>query len=130
MPSVAEVMSRQLTWLEPEATVAEAAGVMAARRVGSLLVMEEGRLSGIFTERDIVRALSHDIHAPHDAIRDWMTRSPKTISADEPHEEAIRLMTEGNFRHLPVTDEGGSVVGMLSMRDLVRLGVAADTKTR
>lgn len=130
MPSVAEVMSRQLTWLEPEATVAEAAGVMAARRVGSILIMEGGRLSGIFTERDIVRALSHDIHAPHDPIRDWMTRGPRSIAPDQPHEEAIRLMTEGNFRHLPVTDETGTVVGMLSMRDLVRLGVTADTKTR
>lgn len=129
MPSVAEVMSRELTWLEPDATVAEAAGVMAARRVGSILVMESGRLSGIFTERDIVRAISNDIHAPHDSVRDWMTRNPRTIRPEDQHETAIRLMTEGNFRHLPVTEEGGSVVGMLSMRDLVRLGVAADTKT-
>jgi CBS domain-containing protein len=130
MSSVAELMSRELTWLEPESSVAEAAGVMASRRVGSILVMEGGRLAGIFTERDIVRALSNDIQAPRDPVGHWMTRSPRTIAPEASHEDAIRMMTEGNFRHLPVADASGAVVGMLSMRDLVRLGVAADTKTR
>ena len=128
MKTVAELMSQGLVQVDPGATVAEVASVMSQRRVGSVLVMDGDRLAGIFTERDIVRAISHDIHAPHEQVADWMSREPTTISPDASSDEAARRMAEGHFRHLPVVDSAGNLVGMLSMRDLVRAGVHADSK--
>lgn len=126
MTRVAELMSRVLHGASPSTTVAEAATIMARGRVGSTLVMENDRLVGIFTERDIVRALSSSPDATSDPIAHWMTPHPETIAPWASAEEALRVMVEGGFRHLPVVDQG-KLVGMLSMRDLASaaLGVPA-----
>ena len=123
MGPVAELMSRTLHETSASTTVAEAATIMARGKVGSTLVMNRGRLAGIFTERDIVRALSHSPDAPRDPIGHWMTANPQTISASDPVDDALQRMVAGGFRHLPVVDGGGQVIGMLSMRDLARAGV-------
>jgi CBS domain-containing protein len=117
MTTVGEVMSTQLITVDPSATVAEAATVMGERHVGSALVMESGKLSGIFTERDIVRALSQHFDAPGHQIEHWMTREPTTIGTSASVEDALDLMLSKGFRHLPV-EEGGTVVGIVSIRDL------------
>ena len=117
MSIVREIMSTKLVSVEPSATVAEAATVMGERHVGSALVMEGGSLVGIFTERDIVRALSQDFDAPGHPVLQWMTRDPKTISADAPVDDALQTMLSGGFRHIPVVENQG-VVGVVSMRDV------------
>jgi CBS domain-containing protein len=117
MTTVGEVMSTQLISVEPSATVAEAATVMGERHVGSALVMESGKFVGIFTERDIVRALSQHFDAPGHQISDWMTRGPTTIRTAATVEEALDVMLSKGFRHLPV-EESGIVVGIVSIRDL------------
>ena len=103
-------------------TIAEAASRMAQRRVGSFLVLHGERLVGIFTERDIVRAISQDAAALQAQIGHWMTPDPRTIAPDASLEDALQAMVEGNYRHLPVT-EGDRLVGMLSMRDVSRRSV-------
>jgi CBS domain-containing protein len=110
-------MSPELVTVDPQTTVAQAATVMAEKRIGSALVMEGDSLAGIFTERDIVRALSQDFDAPGHPIAHWMTREPKTIGPDASTQEALERMLEGGFRHLPVLEKG-SVIGVVSMRDL------------
>jgi len=122
---VREVMTQVVLTAEPGITIAEVASLMAQRRVGSALVLEHDRMIGIFTERDIVKALSQDASAVHQAIVHWMTRSPQTISSDATVEEALRRMVAGGFRHLPVMDDD-RLVGMLSMRDLSRVRVHAE----
>ena len=117
MSIVRDIMSTKLVSVQPSATVAEAATVMGERHVGSALVMEGESLVGIFTERDIVRALSQDFDAPGHPISQWMTKQPKTISADAPVEEALETMLSGGFRHIPVLEDRG-VVGVVSMRDV------------
>jgi CBS domain-containing protein len=92
---------------------------MGERKVGSALVIDEGALVGIFTERDIVRALSQDFDAPGHPITHWMTRDPATISPETTVQAALDMMLTRGFRHLPVVD-GTSPVGMVSMRDLSR----------
>jgi CBS domain-containing protein len=82
-------------------------------------VMEGGKLVGIFTERDIVRALSQDFDAPGHAISHWMTRDPRTIPPSASVEDALQTMFAGGFRHLPVA-EGDEILGVVSMRDLSR----------
>jgi CBS domain-containing protein len=122
---VREVMTQVVLTAEPGITIAEVASLMAQRRVGSALVLEHEQMIGIFTERDIVKALSQDASAIHQAIVHWMTRSPQTISSDATVEEALRRMLDGGFRHLPVMDDD-RLVGMLSMRDLSRVRVHAE----
>jgi CBS domain-containing protein len=114
-------MSRELLTVEPSEKLQEVVRQMAGRDVGAALVMEGGRLAGIVTERDVLRALAGDIdgQAP---VGDCMTRDPETVEADESIEHAATLMIHGGFRHLPVV-EGDDVVGMLSIRDLVRVAL-------
>ncbi len=114
-------MSRTLVTLPPGSTVGEAATVMATQRVGSLLIVEGDRLVAIFSERDLVRAVSSDAGAAAHDVADWMTRQPQVVSPDTDAETARELMLSGHFRHLPVVDED-RLVGMLSMRDLAAAG--------
>ena len=124
MATVREVMSTNLIVVEPGATVAEAATVMGGKHVGSALVMDGDRLTGIFTERDIVRALGEHFDAAGHQVANWMTVRPTTIGPDASTDEALDLMLRGGFRHLPVLEED-RVVGMLSLRDIA----AADSST-
>jgi CBS domain-containing protein len=117
MATVGEVMNRDLITVDPSTTVAEAATVMGGKHVGSALVMEGDRLTGIFTERDIVRALGEHFDAAGHPVSHWMTQNPTTIGPDAATEHALDTMLRGGFRHLPVI-EGDRVVGMLSLRDV------------
>jgi CBS domain-containing protein len=119
MTAISEVMTRQLVTVEPSTSVAAAVTVMGIQGVGAVLVTEQGRLEGIFTERDLVRALSHDIGASSQPVTQWMTRSPVTVAPETSVEQALEIMLAGNFRHLPVT-ERERVVGVVSIRDLSR----------
>ena len=112
-------MSRELLVVEPSVGLAEAASLMAQRRVGSVLVMRGSELLGIFTERDIVRAVSHDVLAMQEPVSDWMSREPITVTPETAIDQARRLMLEHHFRHLPVAQDQ-QLVGMISMRDLAR----------
>lgn len=119
--TVREVMSTELVTVEPSALMIEAAGVMSAASVGSALVLEEGSLVGIFTERDIMRALERTRAdaARVSPVSVAMTRDPITIGPDASVGEALDLMLDGGFRHLPVLD-AGTLLGVVSMRDLAR----------
>ena len=120
MTTIREVMTAELITVEPSTSVAAAVTVMGMQGVGAVLVIENGRLEGIFTERDLVRALSHDIGAASQPITQWMTPNPVTVGPETSVERALEIMLAGNFRHLPVT-EGEQVVGVVSIRDLSRV---------
>jgi CBS domain-containing protein len=120
---VQEIMSTTLTTVEPESTLGEAATIMGERHVGSVLVCEEDRLMGILTERDIVRALSTAHDAPQRPVIEWMTKDPTTARPEDEVRNALRVMVDGGFRHLPIVD-GGQPVGMVSIRDVA--GAMAD----
>jgi CBS domain-containing protein len=121
MTTVGEVMSKEIVTVEPTASVAEAATVMGARHVGSALILEGGRAAGIFTERDILRALAADFDAAHHPVSQWMTSDPMTVGPDTEVREARDLMLDHGFRHLPVVDQDG-LIGVVSLRDLSRVG--------
>jgi CBS domain-containing protein len=112
-------MSRSLLTVEPGVPLAEVAERMVARDVGAVLVLEGGRLVGILTERDVLRAVAGGIDSDT-IVDDWMTRDPETMEPDEPIRQAAVLMIHGGFRHLPIV-QGDDVVGMLSIRDLMRV---------
>ena len=109
---------QQPVMLPPEATVMEACRAMRDRRVGSVVVADaDARLKGIFTGRDadcLVLAVGKD--AATTVLRDVMTADPSTLSPDRSAVEALRLMWDGGFRHLPVV-KAGRVVGVISRGD-------------
>jgi CBS domain-containing protein len=118
MTTVREVMSTDLVTVPPSATVMEASRVMFASKTGSTLVMDGPTLVGIFTERDILRALSGESDAGRSsAIVEHMTSRLETIGPDAAVGEALDRMLFGNFRHLPVV-ESERLIGVVSMRDL------------
>jgi CBS domain-containing protein len=117
MASIRDVMSGQIVSVEPTTTVAEAATVMGSRGVGSALVLDGGDLRGIFTERDILRALAADFDAAGHPVSHWMTPDPVTTEAGSDPGDALDLMLAKGFRHLPVVDDG-RLIGVVSLRDL------------
>ncbi len=109
----------------PERTVAEAARVLAARRIGAVLVMEGERIAGVLSERDIVRGLGTE----GAAVLDWpvsrlMTRDVVTARPTDRLVELMALMTERRFRHLPVVDDEGRLLGIVSIGDIVKYRIA------
>jgi CBS domain-containing protein len=119
MVEIRDVMSERIVTVEANATVAEAATIMGSRGTGSALVMRGEHLEGIFTERDIVRALGEHFDAAGHLVHNWMTPDPITVEASASVPEALDLMLSKGFRHLPVI-EAGRLVGMVSLRDLGR----------
>jgi CBS domain-containing protein len=111
--------------IEPTMTVAEAATVMGERKIGSAMVMDGESVLGIFTERDIVRALGAHFDAAGHAVSEWMTADPMTVPPETPIEDALRTMLDRGFRHLPVV-EGERIVGIVSMRDLSAAGAGGN----
>ena len=118
MNLVADLMAADVLAVEAGASLTAAVGSMEERRVGAVLVLDGERLVGVFTERDVLRAVAQGL-TPDATVGDWMTHSPETIEPDETAEHAAVLMIHGGFRHLPVV-AAGKVVGILSIRDLMR----------
>jgi CBS domain-containing protein len=127
MPAVRHHMSTDLLSVETSVSVMEVARRMVDRNVGAVLVVDDGQLAGIMTERDVLRAVARGLR---DDIRvgDCMTAHPETIDPDDTTEHAAVLMLHGGFRHLPVM-HGDDLVGVLSIRDLVPL-LLQDTAPR
>jgi CBS domain-containing protein len=94
---------------------------MRSDRVGAVTVMEGGRLAGIVTERDLMRAVAEGLDPGRTVASERMTRDPHTIARDEPATRAAELMIDLGVRHLPVIEDD-AVMGVISARDLLRLG--------
>jgi|SRR5690606_13229871 len=104
----------------PGVSVFEALNVMMEKNISALLILEDGNLCGIFTERDYARKIILQGKSSKDTpVRDVMSPDPHTITPEETIDHCMQLMTTRHFRHLPVV-EGGTVVGMLSIGDLVK----------
>lgn len=98
-------------------TVAAASRLMKARRIGAILVLDKGRLAGIFTERDALFRVIAEGRSPETTrLSEVMTVNPRTIAPDRPFGHALHLMYEGEFRHVPVVEDGRPL-GMVSARD-------------
>lgn len=107
--------------IRPDATVSEAAAILSARRIGSLVVSADGvQPVGIFSERDVVRELGvRGAGCMKDRVGDIMTANPVTCTPDTTADQVLRRMTDGRFRHMPVCD-GGTMVGLISIGDVVK----------
>jgi CBS domain-containing protein len=119
MATIADVMRPDFIEVAPEDTLGEVAERMTAKNVGAVVVKDYGRLIGILTERDMLKAMAARVHTSEARVRQWMTENPITASADMGVEDAARVMLDNGFRHLPVVDENGRVSGVVSLRRVV-----------
>lgn len=93
--------------------------LMREEESGYLLICDDGRLHGIFTERDLVKRVLAKGVGLNEAVAPYMTAHPATIRLNDPIGWAIHTMHRGHYRHLPVVDESGQPVGVLSVKNIV-----------
>ena len=132
MLSVAQLLKskgNQVYSVTPQDSVLRAIEMMATRHVGALLVMEQGALKGIISERDYARKVIFKQRSSHDTpVGDIMTAPAVTVTPDRTVYQCMQIMTEGRFRHLPVV-QGGRVLGVLSIGDLVKAVIEDQSQT-
>ena len=106
--------------ITPDATVFDALSLMAERNVGAVIVLDDGKLVGILSERDYARkVMLLDRSSRETLVSEIMTPGVQTVGPDDSIDRCMELMTEGRFRHLPVVEED-AVVGVVSIGDVVK----------
>jgi CBS domain-containing protein len=126
MKSIAELIENQvLTVLEPGLTVRNAAQRMAERNIGAVAVVEDGKLAGVFSERDIMaRVVAKGLDPDDTPVGVVMSKELVVADPSDDVDDAIQKMHSIRARHLPVV-ENGKLVGMVSIRDLLEVDDAA-----
>jgi CBS domain-containing protein len=119
---VSGIMTTDVVTVGPEYNTADVASLMDARGIGSVIVLEDDRVLGILTERDILRVIGQGEDPKNVAAHEALTDDLITIGPNASVEEAARAMVNAKVRHLPVISEAG-LIGIVSMRDLVRWSV-------
>ena len=113
-------MAKSVVSCDPRQSLGDAATRMRANRISALAVLDGKAIVGIFTERDLLRAIADGREPWATHVSEYMTNSPRTIEADELVARAAEIMVKHRVRHLPVTDKG-RLIGFLSARDVVAL---------
>lgn len=119
MVKVKELMipKEKLIKVKPSTTIIDAIKMMYDKGIGSVLVVENEKLVGIFTERDVVKTVATGISL-NESLEKAMTKQPITIEENEYLSKASIIMSEKNIRHLPVVDKEGKLVGIISAKDI------------
>jgi citrate synthase len=118
--TVSDIMAHPVVTADPSETVAAASGRMQERGVGSVVVVDGDRPTGILTERDLVRFGASGADSTIAKVSEWMTADPDHLGPDEDPAKALARLLEKGYRHFPVEDEG-KLVGIVSARDLMRI---------
>ncbi len=115
MGTLSDIVKPNFITVAPEDTLGEVAERMTRQNTGAVIVKDFGRLIGILTERDMLRAMAARVHTSDARVRQWMTADPVTAEPGMDLEEAAQVMLDNGFRHLPVV-EGSNVLGVVSLR--------------
>ncbi|ADN50278.1 CBS domain-containing protein [Vulcanisaeta distributa] len=131
IPRVREVMREVLITVKDDKPLTEVIKIMNEKNIGSIIVTdEEGRAIGVFTERDLLRLVASNVSLNALTVGDVMTRNVIVIEEDASLIKAVHIMAKHGIRHLPIVDEDGKVIGIVSIRDaaiaLARLLVDMD----
>ncbi|MEE8405959.1 MAG: CBS domain-containing protein [Acidimicrobiia bacterium] len=117
--TISELVGGAVVSMEPTDTVREAAELMKEAGVGSVAVEMDGALEGILTERDVLNAVADFGDLDRELISKWMTALPDTFGPEMLVEDAADWMLATGYRHLPVVDDTGTVLGMVSIKDVL-----------
>ena len=118
--TILDTKGHQVQGVEPDAKLSAAIKILSERRIGAVLVMNQGRIEGILSERDIVRVLGERGASVLDApVSTVMTRKVVSCREKDTIADIMEMMTNGKFRHLPVVEDG-RVVGLISIGDVVK----------
>jgi CBS domain-containing protein len=118
--SILDSKGHQVLSVEPDAKLAAAVKILGEKKIGAVLVMSQGRMEGILSERDIVRVLSErGAHVLEEPVNGVMTRKVVSCRQSDTVAGIMEMMTLGKFRHLPVVEDG-KVVGLISIGDIVK----------
>jgi CBS domain-containing protein len=116
MLRIRDIMCKKVVTAKEDMTIQDAILVLSDRHVGSIIIVdEEQKVTGIFTERDAIRIVAHKF-ATDQPLSKIMSRNVVTISIEASFDEAKRLMLSHKIRHLPVTDQTGKLIGLFSLR--------------
>ena len=118
--TVDQIMSHPVITASSSETVADAAARMRERGVGSTVVVDDSRPTGILTERDLVRLVAAGADPTSSKVSEWMTETPDTIDPQEEVAQALRTLSVRGYRHLPVVADG-RLTGIVSIRDLMKI---------
>lgn len=133
MHQVADILAQKgfaVHAIGPEITVLRATQIMNQHKIGSLIVMEDGRLVGIFTERDVLRRVVAEERNPLSTpVRAVMTEHPLCCTPSDEMDQVAGLMKNRRVRHVPVCDSGGRVLGMISIGDINAMHATAQEQT-
>jgi CBS domain-containing protein len=129
---VRDLMRSPVVFCHPETNLAEAAGLMWDRDCGALpVVNESGKVTGLITDRDMCVALgTRNKPASEIAVRDVISRVPRTCGPDDPIHAALRTMSKARVRRLPVVDRAGRLEGILCLHDILLRAQHCDGTTR
>ena len=106
--------------VSPQATVIEAVRLLIAEQVGALAVIDDGRLAGVFTERDLMkRVVARGLDPQATPVGEVMTNNIRTVPDETSVPQAIEIMRTNHFRHLPIVDRDGRLLGMVALRFLL-----------
>ncbi len=120
---VGSIMQRNLVTASGEASIADIAKIIHERGVGSVLIVDQGRVAGILTERDVIACVAEGVDLYSVKAKDRETHDVVYVTPRTSLDEAAKIMVMRQIRHLPVV-EGEELVGIVSMRDLTRWSVA------
>lgn len=123
MPTLNDIMTREVFTTAPGSPVAEVAASMLRSRVGSAVVTQGPMLLGILTERDVLRAAASGSDLTVSPVSEWMTPDPVTVDPETDADDAAEMMLSHGFRHLPVL-QGGALEGIVSLRDILSIRIA------
>lgn len=115
---VKDVMKREVIAINPDISIREASKVMSQHNIGSLLVLEDEKLVGILTERDVLNLVAKGENLDEVKVKDVMSRDVITIESDKKIEDAVDLMLKHKIKKLPVM-ESGKIVGIITTSDII-----------
>ena len=116
---LSELRLREPILVDASATLVAAVQAMNEHRTGCVLVERDGKLAGIFTERDVLMKVIFRSDNRTMLVNDVMTKDPETLHANASIAFALNKMSVGGYRHIPIVDRSGKAVGVVSVRDLV-----------
>lgn len=117
---VADAMTHKPVTVTPDTSIGECAGIMEQERVGSVVIQENGKFLGIFTERDMTRKIVAKGVASTEHVGKYMSQNITTITPQTDLQNAMILMRNENIRHLPVVSEG-KLMGLITAKDILKL---------